>query len=167
VDELEKLSARLAKVETQYRRFRKFFGICALFAVAGLLMGQRGFIPREQTLTQANRVPPDVVHQEIRSRALILVDEKGNERATLVTDGAGSVFLVMFDANGKNRADLSVSPYGPSLNFYDPSGQARLIAGSTSAVASRVAGADGVVERTPASSLVLFDRSGKLLWRTP
>jgi hypothetical protein len=50
--------------------------------------------------------------------------------------------------------------------FYDADAKPRTIIGSTSLVASHV-NEKGIVERTPASSIVLFDRSGKLLFRTP
>jgi hypothetical protein len=76
------------------------------------------------------------------------------------------VFLVMFDAAGKTRANLSVANDGPSLVFYDASGQQRAIIGSTTLVASHVS-QNGVIERGPPSSLVLFDKAGKLLWRQP
>jgi hypothetical protein len=83
-----------------------------------------------------------------RSRAnhFILVDEKGRERASLVADQAGSVFLVMFDANGKTRANLSVSNDGPSLVLYDPTGRQRTIVGSTTVVGSHV-NDNGVAEK--------------------
>ena len=63
------------------------------------------------------------VENEVRSHHFVLVDAKGKERASLVADDAGSVFLVMFDAAGKTRANLSVSNDGPSLVFYDASGR--------------------------------------------
>ena len=95
-----------------------------------------------------------------------LVDGKGNERASLVADDAGSVFLVMFDSKGKTRSQLSVSNDGPSLIFYDASGQPRLIAGSTTSVGSHV-NENGIAEKAPASSIIIFDKAGKLLWREP
>ena|SRR5881397_1648136 len=111
-------------------------------------------------------VPESVIETQVRAHQFILVDSSGRDRASLVADGAGSVFLVLFDTNGKTRADLSVGNYGPSLTFYDPPGQARAVLGSTMLVSSHVTD-NGVVERTPASSLVLFDKSGKVIARTP
>jgi hypothetical protein len=117
---------------------------------------------RPELRTAASRV----VEQEVRAHQFILVDADGKERASLVADRAGSVFLVLFDKNERGRANLSVSNDGPSLVFHDPDGKARAVFGSTSLVASHV-NEKGVMERTPASSIVLFDRSGKLLFRTP
>src|SRR5215467_13397579 len=72
------------------------------------------------------RPPPEghkaaipLAEMEVRSQLFDLVDSKGRDRASLVADDAGSVFLVMFDAAGKTRANLSVGNEGPSLVFYD------------------------------------------------
>jgi hypothetical protein len=72
----------------------------------------------------------------------------------------------MFDANRKTRVNLSVSNDGPSLVFYDANGRQRTIIGSTTLVGSHV-NDNGIAERAPTSSIVLFDRAGKLLWRQP
>ena len=123
-------------------------------------------LPSGRTRVEADRARPPLVESEVRSQHFVLVDEKGKERASLVADGAGSVFLVMFDTAGKTRANLSVSNDGPALVFYDATGQARTILGSTTLVGSHV-NENGVAEKAPASSIVLFDRAGKLLFRQP
>ncbi len=172
--DVELLSARLLKLETQYRRIKRTGLFAAILIAAGAVMAQnRGAIPGEVLPNGAIRMPQEtrppvsqVVEQQVRAHQFILVDDSGKERASLVADGAGSVFLVLFDKNEKSRANLSVSPDGPSLVFYDPSGQARAVVGSTTLVASHV-NENGVVEKAPPSSIVLFDRAGKLLFRTP
>ena len=172
--DLELLSIRLAKLESRFRWMRRGAMVVGGMLIAGILMAQLG----PQDLTQLNppgtirgrqeldaaRKPP--VEAEVRAEHFLLVDAKGKERASLVADGAGSVFLVMFDANQKTRAQLSVGNDGPSLIFYDPTGKARTILGSTTLVGSHV-NDNGIAEKAPASSIVLFDRSGKLLWRQP
>ena len=72
----------------------------------------------------------------------------------------------MSDRAGRARINLAVSNDGPALTFLDPSGQARTILGSTSAVPSHVYD-NGIVELAPPSSIVFFDSKGKLLFRTP
>lgn len=72
----------------------------------------------------------------------------------------------MFDAAGKTRANLSVSNDGPSLVLYDAAGRQRTVVGSTTLVGSHV-NENGIAEKAPASSIVLMDRAGKLLWRQP
>ncbi len=179
--DLELISNRVLKMENRLR-WMKVLAIIALIVIAaGAIMGQASRPPQVpigldqvDELKQLQRERPlsgqvgprPTVESEVRSQHFVLVDEKGKERASLVADGAGSVFLVMFDAAGKTRANLSVSNDGPSLVFYDPSGQARTVVGSTTLVASHV-NENGVAERAAASSIVLFDRTGKLVWRQP
>src|SRR5206468_2747100 len=122
--------------------------------------------PSGQIRLESQPVPKPVVENEVRARHFVLVDDKGKERASLVADQAGSVFLVMFDSAGKTRANLSVSNDGPSLVLYDATSRQRAIIGSTTLVGSHV-NENGIAEKGPASSIVLFDKSGKLLWRQP
>ena len=171
MSELEILSGRLARMERNYRRVRNCILIVPLVVLSSIvLMGQDA----PERILRPNRFPPTTSVQadgqdpepRIRTRELILVDGAGRDRASLVTDASGSVFLVMFDANGKPRIDLSVSPIGPALKFYDPTGTTRTVIGSTNLVGSRIA-REGIVERQPPSSVVLFNRDGNLLWRAP
>ena len=172
--DLELLSNRLAEVEKQNRRIKQLL-LVVIVVIGGLgIMGQGpkgGPLQELRILAQdspekRNLPQRPVVEDLIRARQFVLVDQSNKDRASIVTDAAGSVFLIMFDRNGKPRADLSVGNFGPSLTFLDPSGQARAVFGSTMLVSSHVS-ENGVVERTPASSIALFDKSGKLLWRQP
>jgi hypothetical protein len=176
--DLELLSIRLERMENRFRWLKRAaFGLAILvIAVAALAQAR---VPPGQSIPgevlpngrlRVEGVPhtPAVpaVEGEVRAEHFVLVDTKGKERASLVADQAGSVFLVMFDAAGKTRANLSVSNDGPSLIFYDPSGQARTIVGGTTLVPSHV-NDNGIAEKAPPSSIVLFDKGGKLLFRTP
>lgn len=167
--DLEVLSKRLERVERRYRRLQTILMlVCILGAAVGLMGQVRPERPRPpDELPEKQSASTPAAEPEIRTEHLILVDKNKKERASLVSDGAGSVFLVLFDANGKTRAELSVSNYGPSLTFLDPSGQPRAVFGSTTIVGSHVVSESGVAERNPASSIVLFDRIGKLIWRQP
>lgn len=171
--DLEFLSNRLQRIETRFRWLVRSAILGGAMLVTGIVMAQLG----PQDLNQLDplrtirrpdgtAIPKPVVESEVRAQHFVLMDEKGKERASLVADGAGSVFLVMFDTNQKTRAQLSVSNDGPSLVFFDPSGQARTIIGSTTLVPSHVMD-NGVAQKAPASSIVLFDRSGRLLFRQP
>ena len=176
--DFELLSNRLLTMEKRFRWMKRVAIAGCIMMAAGAVMAQFGPQDLNQLdpLRNLRRPDPDQpdqataprtpVEAEVRSHAFVLVDAKGKERASLVTDAAGSVFLVMFDAAGKTRANLSVSNDGPSLVFYDPSGQPRTIVGSTTLVGSHVS-ENGIVEKAPSSSMVLFDRMGKLLFRTP
>jgi hypothetical protein len=168
---VELLAARLQKLEQRFRWMKRAAILLGLLVTTGTAMAQLQpeldpFRLLRRPLTQRDAIQQPSVEAEVRSHHFVLVDEKGKERASLVADGAGSVFLVMFDAAGKTRANLSVSNDGPSLVFYDPSGQQRAIIGSTTIVGSHV-NENGIAEKGPASSIVLFDKAGKLLWRQP
>ncbi|HLH31445.1 MAG TPA: hypothetical protein VKY31_09600 [Terriglobia bacterium] len=172
--ELELLSSRVLKLENRLRWTTRAAIAAVLLITAGAVMAQVRVIgvPGEvlpsgqlrKPETANADVPP--VETEVRSRHFVLTDNNGRDRASLVTDNAGSVFLVMFDASRKTRASLSVGNEGPSLVFYDPSGKARTIVGSTTLVGSHV-NENGIAEMSPASSIVLFDKAGKLIWRQP
>ena len=171
--DLEFFSSRLAQVEKQNRRIKQVL-LLLVIGIGGLgIMGQGQRQPGQElrillqdSAEKRASAERSIVEDLVRARQFVLVDQSGKDRASLVTDAAGSVFLIMFDRNGKPRADLSVGNFGPSLTLLDPSGQARAVFGSTMLVGSHVSD-NGAVERTPASSIVLFDRNGKLLWRQP
>ena len=172
--DLELVSQRLAKVETRLRWMNRAAIIAAIVVTAAVLMAQApppitppGDVLPKGGLLGAEKPPAAApVENEVRAHHFVLIDDKGKDRASLVADGAGSVFLVMFDAVGKTRTSLSVSNDGPSLIFYDAKGQQRTIIGSTTLVGSHV-NENGIAEKAPPSSIVLFDRTGKLLWREP
>ncbi len=171
--ELEVLSQRLAKMEARFRWVMRAAIVMGIVIMAAALRAQAPqpvrpveVLPNGRLvgMERASATPP--VEAEVRSHHFVLLDEKGKERASLVADGAGSVFLVMFDGAGKTRANLSVSNDGPSLIFYDQAGHQRTIIGSTTLVGSHV-NENGIAEKAPPSSIVLFDKGGKLLWRQP
>src|SRR5262245_14948402 len=103
--DLELLSMKLAKMETRFRWLTRIVIVFALVIAAGavLAQGNRGVRGVGQELeivtpTPTGAIPRTPVENEVRSRHFVLVDTKGKERASLVADDAGSVFLVMFDA---------------------------------------------------------------------
>jgi len=171
--DLELLSSRLQILENRFRTIKVLAVIACIVVVALVLMGQAPSpLPRVPlTIRQIDGLPEgaqarQAVENEVRAHQIILVDQKGKERASLVADNAGSAFLIMSDTAGKTRVNLSVSNDGPTLTFLDPSGQIRTILGSTTVVPSHV-NDNGVAEVAPPSSIVLFDSKGKLLFRTP
>jgi hypothetical protein len=169
--ELELLSARLQSLERRFSTIKLLGFLACLIGGALMLMGQAPPagppIPRTPlTIQSGGTLARPGVEEEVRTHQFILVDAKGRERASLVADNAGSVFLVMSDSAGKTRVNLSVSNDGPTLTLFDPSGRVRTILGSTTAVPSHV-NDNGVAEMAPPSSIVFFDGKGKLLFRTP
>lgn len=170
MDDIRELTRRLESLERRHRNLQIFLTLVVISACAVLFMAQtpatvdpRGVL-RTPNTSAGNTRPPQ--ESEVRAEAFTLVSANGGERASLVSDGTGSVFLVLFDNKGKPRADLQVNNYGPSLNFYDPNGKPRVVVGSTTLVASHV-NSGGIIERNTPSSIVLFDANGQLVWRTP
>ena len=170
MDNIRELTQRLENLERRHRRLQVLVVLTMICASAVILMAQvpAGVDPGRQLRTPNTQAkgsqPPH--ESDVRAEAFTLVDAKGAERASLVSDGTGAVFLVLFDKEGKPRADLQVNNYGPSLNFYDPNGKTRVAVGSTTLVASHV-NSGGINERNTPSSIVMFDGGGQLLWRTP
>jgi hypothetical protein len=170
--DLEMLSSRVQKLESRLRWMNRGAIMVGMLIITGAVTAQvriqqvPGEVLPNRPLadSQKNAIPP--AEMEVRSKHFVLVDSKGKERASLVADDAGSAFLVMFDAAGKTRANLSVGNDGPSLVFYDASSHPRSIIGSTTLVGSHV-NENGIAELAPPSSIVLFDKAGKLLWRQP
>ena len=164
--DLELLSLRILKLEARLRWMSRAGILAAILVTAGAVMAQvRGLSlpgkPEDHRSTSST-----LEAEEVRSTHFVLTDSNGRDRASLVADNAGSVFLIMFDAKSKTRANLSVGNEGPSLVFYDPTGKPRTIIGSTTLVGSHV-NENGIAEMSPPSSIVMFDKAGKLLWRQP
>jgi len=69
------------------------------------------------------------------------------------------------DSRGNRRATLNVdSDDGAAINLYDKDGKTiRATFGNVTLQTIRTGG----VQQRPASSLVLFDRDGKVMWSTP
>ena len=163
--DVELLSRRILSLEKRLRWMTRGAIFAGILIMTGAVMAQvlpKGPFGAVEDQRDTSRPVEDL----IRAKHFTLVDGKGNDRASLVADNAGSIFLVMFDNAGRTRVNLSVGNEGPSLVFYDPSGQSRTIIGSTTLVGSHV-NENGIAERSPASSIVLFDKAGKLLWRQP
>jgi hypothetical protein len=171
--DLEFVTKRVVRLETRLRWMTRAAILAGILITAGVLLAQVRIqsvpgevLPSGQLRTENEHPAKPVVEAEVRSQHFILVDSKGNERASLVADDAGSVFLVMFDTKRKTRMNLSVGNEGSSLVLYDQGGQQRTIIGSTTLVGSHV-NENGIAEKSPPSSIVLFDKAGKLIWRQP
>lgn len=96
--------------------------------------------------------------------ALTLVDQNGKLRAKLSLLPDGRPALTLADQNEKPRALLSLyqPDGGPALDLFDQNEKPRAVLGQTA-----LETATGTLEQRPASSLVLFDRDGKVIWRVP
>lgn len=98
------------------------------------------------------------------SRFLAFYDESGHVRSVLRVFSKGGSGLALIDKKGGGRAWLTLASDGsPSLILQDENGKERAVLGHTGLKATRT----GTVEQRPASSLVLLDKDGKVLWSAP
>src|SRR6476660_8374620 len=108
MNDLELLSSRLRRLENHFRWIRTIAVVACMLIAAIAVVAQVRTTPGDVLPSGRLRVegqPTGVanVQDEVRARQIILVDDKGKERASLVSDNAGSVFLVMSDKAGKTR----------------------------------------------------------------
>lgn len=80
-----------------------------------------------------------------------LLDENGFARVALLADQAEST-VMLGDANGELRAELHITDYGPTVDYYDDNGVARLIM---------------AVDSSAGPGLVMFDDDENLIWKAP
>ncbi len=100
---------------------------------------------------------------------LQVFDEKSG-RATLSIHKPGGPTLTFYDAKGKERFYLSLLEDKPTLHLYDKKGKLRAALGSTSLKITRPGVGGGKAEteeKRPESSLVLFDKDEKVIWKAP
>ncbi len=98
----------------------------------------------------------------LTGRSLGFHDSDGATRAALGKKDESWV-LQLADAH-RGRAQLAVGSDGaPSLKFSDETGIVRAALGHTSLTTTLT----GAIERRPASSLVLLDKDGTVVWKAP
>jgi hypothetical protein len=99
------------------------------------------------------------VDKDGRSPRLRLCDKDGNVRARLGLGKDGAPGLLLWGKGGEARAMLDLL----GLRLADEDGKERASLGAREFERTRT----GATERTPESSLVLFDKEGKVLWQAP
>lgn len=93
-----------------------------------------------------------------------LVFLKDKKMRSIVGVGVVGPALDLGDADGRSRASLKLAADGsPTLTLYDEDKKPRTILGHADLVTTRT----GTVDRRPASSVVLFDKEGKVIWQAP
>lgn len=93
---------------------------------------------------------------------LALYGSHGKTGASLgVTDDVPS--LGLYDSHGKYRAIFNLVNDAPSLDLYDSHEKIRASIGDTTLETFKT----GATTETGESSIVLFDRKGKVMWKVP
>ncbi len=85
------------------------------------------------------------------------------ENPGIERDGPSLQFGGVFENDQWYYASLSLKANGPSLELRDQTGKPRAVLGSTELEVTRT----GATEKQPPSSLVLFDKDGKVIWQAP
>lgn len=100
---------------------------------------------------------------QLTAQAIHLLDSNEKLRISLSTL-RDTPELTFYDQNGKARAWLTLGSDGsPKFSLHDQAGNERATLGHAELESTRTGG----VEQRPASSLVLFDKDGKVMWRAP
>jgi len=95
---------------------------------------------------------------------LWLTDKEGQPRAGIAVKSDGSPSLNLQDKEGKPRASLGVLADGsPGVVLCDKDGKKRAVLGRTVLESVKT----GEETTTAESSLTLFDKEGKVLWKAP
>ncbi len=94
---------------------------------------------------------------------LVLFDQGEKPRGGLGLHTDGSPILTLLDQNGKVRAGLGAATSGPSLFLNDENEKYRAVLGHAALKTT----AAGTMEQRPASSLMLLDKDGKVIWKAP
>jgi hypothetical protein len=75
-----------------------------------------------------------------------------------------SAAIMLSDTHGKSRIQLRTNTAGePSLEFDDEAGQGRAVLGNVGLENTRT----GSTESTGPSSLIMFGKNGRVIWRAP
>jgi hypothetical protein len=95
---------------------------------------------------------------------LFLNDEKGEARATLGVEPGGKPSFALSQGGAKAQVCMGFLDDGdPTLQLMDKAGGVRAVMGST-----WLKGSDTETRVVlPPSSLVLFDKDGKVIWQAP
>jgi len=98
------------------------------------------------------------------SSTLAFSDRQRASRMVLNAIDNGPMGLFFYDASGRLRSLLDVEPDGsPALALFDENRTSRAILGHT----ELEGGKPGTTEKRQASSLLLFDKTGRVIWRAP
>jgi hypothetical protein len=94
---------------------------------------------------------------------VVLQDRAGTTRAALGIDQTGAPTLRVIGRTGQPSAVLMSNDLGATLTLYDSSGAPRALVGPVEGKDQRA----GTVMRRPASSVVLLNPDGKVIWQAP
>jgi hypothetical protein len=169
--EAKEISERLALVERSMRRYRAALTAVTVIAAAALA-GRPSLVGAEKAPGVVQAKSFELVDDNGRVGAslgsagdvtsLAFYDKKGKPRASLGNSG-DATFLAFYDKTGKTtRVALSTTGDNASLRLNDEAGKMRAVLGNWALKL-----ANGPTEHREASSLVLLNEQGNVLWKAP
>jgi hypothetical protein len=168
--ESKEINERLALLERSMRRYRAALAAITVIAVTLLAGSPLVGAAKAPEVVQAKRF--EVVDDNGRVGAwlantgdltsLVFFDKSGKPRASLGNNG-DATYLAFYDNTGKiTRVALSTTGNYASLRFNDEAGKMRAVLGNADLKL-----ASGSTEHREASSLVLLNEQGNVLWKAP
>ena len=153
--DLEEMNARLGRLETENRRWRRGAGLLAVGAILPVLLA----------------ASHEKAGKTIEATKIVLKDAKGKVRAELGTQPDGSASLTLLDEEGGTTAKLSGQTAAPILEMAGGAGGSVWLTSSTTGASLSLAKGNGELAlATNASgqpSIKMQDRDGKVIWNAP
>lgn len=169
---MEMLVKRVDRLE-QENRFLKRVGLATLGSIAAIVLMGQALPTTVPKLVEAERFMVRDTAGKPRatlgllpdgSPSLNLIDTDGNIRMAVGMKTDGSPSLNLYDKSQTNRAVLATLPDGsPALVLFNKAGETQALLGSNFPLRMEP---EDTMSR-PASSLVLFDKDGKVIWKAP
>ena len=170
--QMEVIVQRLDRLERKNHLLKKA-GVAALSTIVAVVLMAQALPSRVAKLVEAERFLVRDTAGKPRatlgllpdgSPSLNLIDEDGNIRMAVGMKPEGSPSLNLYDKTQTNRAVLATLPDGsPALVLFNKAGETQALLGSNFPM--RIHPED--ITTRPASSLVLFDKEGKVIWKAP
>ena len=121
-------------------------------------------LPTVTILSKSGNIRSSLTVLANDTTALHLYDRTEKAHAVLAVEADGTPSFSLFGKDKEGTVILGVDSGGVSgLTLSDKSGITRAVLGSISLETEGT----GVIEKRPESSLVLFDKAGKVLWSAP
>ena len=138
--------------------------IFAILIIVSIVSGLIGGLTSKFIFDGKSAIAEDSQETSLQAQDIRLVNKDGKVMAALaISPDTGEPFLFINGKDGKYRLMLNIDHGSPQVILRDNNAQSRLIIGS-SEITSRN---KGTVEKRPESSMVMFDKDGKLIWLAP
>ncbi|HGE72693.1 TPA: hypothetical protein ENX78_17785 [Candidatus Poribacteria bacterium] len=137
-------------------------GTLALLLVVSIISGLVGGITSKFIFDGKSAIAQE--ETSIQAQDFRLVSKDGKVKAALsISPDTGEPFLIINGKDEKYRLMLNLDRDSPQIILRDDKAQTRLVIGTTE-ITNRL---KGTIERRPESSLVMFNKDGKLIWSAP